>query len=171
MSVSTECGQESQTGDGHGQSRGTPIDAASFAALPLTRPQPVPSQHSQHRHQHRSPFIHPVRAPSQTGERAGLGRTRKDRAYQIVPALGLLLLLPRKEETDLDKKNAVKKESEGRKRVQRSWGSNCSQSQSLQGQWVSMAPEGETGGGDNFLKITLMPFCHRASLLSTRTRT
>lgn len=54
-------------------------------------PPTVPSQHSEHRHQHRSLFIHPVRAPSQTGERGGWGRTGKDRADQIVSVLRLLL--------------------------------------------------------------------------------
>lgn len=159
--VSAECGQESKTGDGHGQSRGNPVDAP--------HPPTVPSQHSEHRHQHRSLFIHPVRAPSQTGEREGSGRTGKDGADQIVSVHRLLLHSPLKEDKKKGQKLLLSGERGQEEKVQRTTrlslgtiGVNGTRGQDRGG--------GGVWWGVHYVKITLMPFRHWAPLLSNPTR-
>lgn len=68
------------------------MDTVHYMGLILTPP-PSTSYYSEHRHQHRSLFIHLVWAVAQRGEREGSERTGKDRVYQIALVPWLLFVL------------------------------------------------------------------------------
>lgn len=106
----------------------------------------------------------------------GESRVRKDEERQSVsdcPGPWAFVTLAPEKGDRFKQKKAVKNQSEGRKRVQHSWRSNLSESRSWQDNRCQWHPRVRRGwvGGVHYVKITLMPFCHRASLLSNQTRT
>lgn len=123
------------------------MDTANHVGLPLMPPSPPPlsllsiqsADINTDLHSFAGCGLHHRPGGEKAQEERG-----KDRADQMVSVLGLLLPSPLKEDKKKRQKLLLRG---GRGEEEKGRRTNRSESRSSRGQWVSMAPEGETGGG------------------------